>query len=436
MTAKQAAPLETKDLANQPAPRPPVARVLETSASGLSASFEGLNRAHHEYMQENNNRTHLLEKKAGVDVLLDEKLSRLDSEIDRHIRRLDELQIKAQRLERASSNAMAREHAPAVAEHKTAFHSYMRRGAEEPLRQMERKSMSAGSGQDGGYLVPSETETNLLQTMAAISPMRALSAQRQVSANTFKRPFSPDGAACGWVGETENRTQTAGPGLQEQVFATMELYAMPAATQTLLDDAAIDIDAWLTSEVESAFARQETEAFVNGDGSTSPTGFLAYAQAEENSWQWGKVGTRKTGVNGALPAQNPSDKLIDLIYTLKGRYRQNATFVLNRGTQAQLRKLKDADGNYIWQPPASIGASASLLGYPVQELEQMPDAGSGETPIAFGDFKQAYLIVDRLGLRVLRDPFSAKPYVLFYITKRVGGGILDFDALKLLKYSA
>ena len=209
---------------------------------------------------------------------------------------------------------------------------------------------------------------------------------------------------------------------------------MPAATSTLLDDSAVNIDEWIAEEVQAAFAEQETTAFVNGDGVNKPRGFLNYTSVAESSWSWGNIGYLATGVDGDFAASNPSDTLIDLIYTVKSAYRANSNWVLSRSTQAEIRKIKDADGNYIWQPANRPGEQPSLLGYPVTEVEDMPAIGSDSLSIAFGDFNRGYLIVDRLGLRVLRDPYSSKPYVLFYTTKRVGGGVQDFDAIKFLKF--
>jgi HK97 family phage major capsid protein len=214
----------------------------------------------------------------------------------------------------------------------------------------------------------------------------------------------------------------------------MELYAMPAATASLLDDSVVDLDQWISGEVEAAFAEQEGAAFVSGDGTNKPKGFLSNTLVAESAWAWGKIGYTLTGVAGAWPASNPSDILIDTIYALKAGYRQNANWVMNRKTQGAIRKLKDADGNYLWQPPASPGSRAMLMGFPLVEAEDMPDIGADATPVAFGDFSRGYLVVDRAGVRVLRDPYSAKPYVLFYTTKRVGGGVQDFDAIKLLKF--
>jgi HK97 family phage major capsid protein len=215
----------------------------------------------------------------------------------------------------------------------------------------------------------------------------------------------------------------------------MELYAMPAATQTLLDDAIVNVDQWIAEEVESAFAEQEGAAFVNGDGTDKPKGFLAYPSVADASWAWGNIGVLNTGVAGAFAASNPSDVLVDLVYALKAGYRQNASFVMNRKTQAAVRKFKDSTGNYLWQPPASAGAPATLLGFPLVEAEDMPNIANNAVSIAFGDFRRGYLVVDRAGVRILRDPYSAKPYVLFYTTKRVGGGVQDFAAIKGLKFA-
>ncbi len=216
----------------------------------------------------------------------------------------------------------------------------------------------------------------------------------------------------------------------------MELYAQPAATQALLDDAQVNVEEWLAEEVDAAFAAQEGAAFVKGDGVAKPRGFLSYDTVAESAWTWGKVGHVASGVNGAFAAANPADGLLDLVYALKGGYRHNASFVMNRRTQAAVRKLKDENGNYLWSPPAAAGHSASLMGFALVECEDMPDMAADSCAIAFGDFRRFYLVVDRAGVNVLRDPFSAKPYVLFYTTKRVGGGVQDFDAVKLMKFSA
>ena len=211
---------------------------------------------------------------------------------------------------------------------------------------------------------------------------------------------------------------------------------MPAATATLLEDSAVNIDEWLAGEVDQVFAEQEGLAFVSGDGVNKPKGFLSYTNVAQASWSWGNIGTIASGAAGAFPASNPSDVLIDLVYALKAGYRQNGVFVMNRKTQAEVRKFKDSAGNYLWQPPVQANGHATLMTFPLIEAEDMPNIAANSYSVAFGDFRRGYLIVDRQGVRVLRDPFSAKPYVLFYTTKRVGGGVQDFDAIKLLKFAA
>jgi HK97 family phage major capsid protein len=321
-------------------------------------------------------------------------------------------------------------------EHKSAFEAYIRAGESAGLRALETKAMSVGTPGDGGYLVPAELEQEIGRRLAALSPIRSIATVREISGNTYKKPFMTTGPATGWVAETASRTQTNTPSIAELSFPAAEIYAMPAATAALFEDAAVDIDAWIASEVEQVFAVQEGTAFVNGDGSNKPKGFLQYTKVAEGSWSWGNIGYIDTGEDGGFPEDGAADPLIDLVYALKAGYRQNACFVMNRKTQSAVRKLKDVDGNYLWQPPAQVGGRAGLLTFPVVEAEDMPNIASGSFSIAFGDFARGYLIVDRQGVRVLRDPYSAKPYVLFYTTKRVGGGVQDFDAIKLLRFSA
>ena len=208
---------------------------------------------------------------------------------------------------------------------------------------------------------------------------------------------------------------------------------MPAATQALLDDAYVDVDSWLADEVEAAFSAQESAAFVTGTGTNQPKGLLAHDTVADSAHVWGRLGYIATGVDGAFPASNKADILLDLIHAPDSRYRARGRFVMNRRVLSACRKLKDGDGRYIFRP-GERGEAATLFGYPVTELEDMPDLASNQFSIAFGDFGKGYLIVDRQGARVLRDPYSSKPYVLFYTTKRVGGGVQNFDAIKLLKF--
>jgi HK97 family phage major capsid protein len=372
----------------------------------------------------------------GGDGLLEDKLARIDAALDTAMRRLDAIALKSARPALGASFGRDAQAMSAHAiEHKTAFEAYVRAGETGGLRALEVKALSAGSNPDGGYLVPPEIETEIGRRLTAVSPIRAIASVRTISANVYKKPFMTTGPATGWVGETDARTQTTSPVLDELSFPAMELYAMPAATATLLEDAAVNIDQWIAAEVEQTFAEQEGAAFVTGDGSNKPTGFLHSTTVAEASWTWGKLGFVLSGADGAFPATDPSDPLIDLVYSLKAGYRQNASFVMNRKTQSAIRKLKDDGGNYLWTPPAQAGGRASLMTFPVVEAEDMPDMAADSLSIAFGDFNRGYLVVDRAGVSVLRDPYTAKPYVLFYTTKRVGGGVQDFDAIKLLKFA-
>ncbi|MBX3597049.1 MAG: phage major capsid protein [Rhizobiaceae bacterium] len=405
-------------------------RAPENKGGELTDAFSSFMSSFESFRQANDERLAQLETRSGADVLTTEKVDRISRALDEQKRALDALAIKGMRPGLGGAGIVQPD------EHKEAFEAYMRSGDDRQIRAIDTKAMSYGSGQDGGYLVPAQTEAEVARRLADLSPIRSIASVRQVSAAVLKKPFAVGGPSVGWVSETAARPQTNTPTLAELQFPTMELYAMPAATAALLEDSVVNLDQWIASEVDAAFAAQEGTAFVTGDGVNKPRGLLNYDQVAETSWEWGKVGYVASGVSGALPASNPSDKLIDLVYALKAGYRQNASWVMNRKTQAMIRKLKDADGNYLWAPPAVAGQRATLLGFPLVEAEDMPDVAANSASIAFGDFARGYLIVDRAGVRVLRDPYSAKPYVLFYTTKRVGGGVQDFDAIKLMKFAA
>lgn len=403
---------------------------IKAAPDDVNAAFDTFMEGFEAFKETNDRRLAEMEKKQVADALTVEKLGRIDKAMDEQKKLLDRLALKGARPPLGRSGVSAAD----ALEHKTAFEAYIRRGDETNLRAIEAKAMSVGSGADGGYTVTPEVDAEIGRRLAVISPIRALATVRQVSTAVLKKPFATSGMATGWAGETAARPQTASAQLAELAFPVMELYAMPAATQSLLDDAAVDIEAWISSEVEIAFAEQEGTAFVNGDGVTQPSGFLTATKVSDASWSWGKLGYVATGVSGGFASSGPSDVLIDTVYALKAGYRQNASVVMNRKTQSQIRRFKDANGNYLWLPPAGPGQKASLMGYPVVEAEVMPNIDTDSYSIAIGDFRAGYLVVDRLGVQVLRDPYSAKPYVLFYTTKRVGGGVQNYEAIKLVKF--
>jgi len=410
--------------------RAPEAKAATGEAQDVAECFEEFMEAFEAFKETNDERLEQVETRVSADVVTVEKMNRINKAIDEQKSRMDSLILKGKRP--AFGSVMS--NSSADIEHKQAFNAYVRGGDENGLRQHERKALSYSSDPDGGFLVPEETATEIGRRLALGSPIRSISGIQTVSSAVYKKPFAVTGPQTGWASETQVRPETDSPTLAELSFPTMELYAMPAATSSLLEDAAIDIDAWIASEVETAFAEQESAAFINGDGVNQPRGFLTHTSVDEASWSWGNLGYIATGTDGAFAASDASDVLVDTIYALKAGHRQNANWVMNRKTQAEVRKLKDADGNYLWQAPAAAGQQASLMGFGVVEAEDMPDIATDSTSIAFGDFNRGYLIVDRAGVRILRDPYSAKPYVLFYTTKRVGGGVQDFDAIKLVKF--
>lgn len=394
----------------------PVSTETRAALAEVMTAFEAFKSANDQRLGE-------IEKRASADILLEDKVTRIDTALEQQKSALDRVLLDQQRPAVSGTGPVSH----------PGWQRYVRHGDVAALQ--EAKSLNAGTASDGGYVVPEQTEALIDRQLAEVSPLRAIAAVRASSAAVFRKPVSRGGAASGWVTETASRPETTSPDLDLLDFPTAELYAMPAATQQLLDDAMVDIDQWLADEIRDVFAAQESAAFIAGDGVNKPRGILSYASNTEGSQAWGELGYVATGVEGGFAASDPGDALIDLIYAPRNTYRSRGRFLMNRRTVSAVRRFKDNDGNYLWQPGLSEAGTSTLLGYPVSEAEDMPDIGANATAIAFGDFRKGYLIIDRQGVEVLRDPFSAKPYVLFYTTKRVGGGVQDFDAIKLLKFS-
>jgi HK97 family phage major capsid protein len=391
-----------------------------------------LNQAFTAFKDANDERLAQIETKLSADVLTQEKLTRIDRALDETKRRLDRASLDMARPRMGARTELDGE----ALQHKSAFNLYMRAGEASGLKALEAKALSASSGPDGGYLVPIPAEREILRRLAHLSPIRSIASVREISTHALRKAYSLQGPAAGWVAEADPRPQTGNQQIADMTFPAMELYAMPAATQTLLDDSVVDIEQWVAEEVQTVFAEQEGAAFVNGNGVNRPQGFLSYPSVSDANWTWGKIGYVVTGAAGGFPATNPSDILLNVVYSLRAGYRQNGKFVMGRRTQSLIRQFKTTTGEYLWAPPATAGAQASLLNFPVVEAEDMPDPAADSFSVAFGDFERGYVVVDRVGIRILRDPYSAKPYVLFYTTKRVGGGVQDFEAIKLLKFGA
>ena len=312
------------------------------------------------------------------------------------------------------------------------FDSFVRSGAT-----IELKAMSGASDAAGGYAIPREIDAIIDVTLASISPIRRIANVVKVGSAGYRKLVATGGVPSGWSAETGGRAETGTPTFTEIVPPTGELYANPAASQTMLDDAMFDVETWLADEIAREFARAEGAAFVNGTGVNRPKGFLAQAtsSAADATRTFGQLQYLPSGAAGAFAA-NPEEKLIDLVQALRAPYRQGASFVMNSATLARIRKFKTSDGQFLWQPGLGVGQPASLLGYPVVEAEDMPDIAANSLSIAFGNFKAGYLIAERSETQILRDPYSNKPFVNFYATKRVGGCVSNSEAIKVLKFAA
>lgn len=320
------------------------------------------------------------------------------------------------------------------APHQKAFNAYLRSGDDDALRglEVEVKGLSTAVNSDGGYLVDPQTSERVKSVLNTTASIRAIASVVHVEATSYDVLVDHSDVGAGWATETSSVTEGATPQIDRITVPLHELSALPKASQRLLDDSAFDIEGWLAGRIADKFARAEAAAFVNGDGVDKPKGFLAHTAVDDGIWAWGNLGYVPTGQDVDVTAES----IIDVVYALGAEYRANVTFVMNSKTAGLVRKLKDNDGRFLWSDGLAAGQPATLMGYPVLVAEDMPDASTEGYAIAFGDFAAGYTVAERPDLRVLRDPFSAKPHVLFYATKRVGGDISDFAAIKLLKFAS
>ncbi|TMJ14049.1 MAG: phage major capsid protein [Alphaproteobacteria bacterium] len=373
--------------------------MLEVKADPLEASFEALERQ-------------------------DEDVTALKAEMAALKARMDEAALAAARPALSGAKAVG-----------SAFvDSYLRKGIETGV---ELKAVVGTSDAAGGYAVPEEIDAAIDRTLTAISPIRAIANVVKVGSAGYRKLVTTGGTPAGWVAEDAARPETNTPSFVEIAPPFGELYANPAASQAMLDDAAFDVEAWLAQEIATEFARAEGAAFVSGSGVNRPKGFLAAptSLSFDNVRAFGTLQIVMSGAAGGFAASNPQDRLVDLVQALRPPYRQGAAFVMNSATAAQIRKLKTADGAFLWQPSLSAGQPNMLLGYPVVEAEDMPDVAADSLSIAFGNFKAGYLIAERTETQILRDPFTHKPFVHFYATKRIGGQVVNSEAIKLMKFN-
>lgn len=362
-------------------------------------------------------------KKGINDALQVIKVDKINADISELQKAVDDLNIRHVAAQMNGAGTGVKD-----AEYTDAFKAHMKRGDISA-------SMNKGTAAEGGYLAPVEWDRTITDRLTQVSPIRRLAQVQTISGAGFSKLFNMGGTTSGWVGEADARPNTNTATFSKLDYTPCEIYANPAATQQILDDAEINLEAWLAAGVQLEFAKQEGMAFLNGTAATKkPDGLLTYITGNANAAKhpFGAIEV----VNSGDAAFVTSDSIIDIIYKLPSEFTGNATFIMNRNTLGTIRKLKDGQGNYLWQPSFIAGEPSTLAGYPTVEVPGMPDIAANSTPIMFGDFRQGYLIIDRIGIRVLRDPYTNKPFVSFYTTKRVGGGLLNPEPLRALKVAA
>lgn len=400
----------------------------------LKEVIDGLGRSFEEFKKTNDD---LLKAKADGKAIADveAKLAKINDDIAKFSELKAALDAIEKKLNRPGA---AGETDPTKAEHKAAFGKFLRKGIDDGLGELQQKAYNITTDADGGYAVPEELDRDILELMRDISPMREVCNVITVGSSDYKKLANKGGTTGGWVDEDDARAATNSSQLAILTPFMGEVYAYPQATQQMLDDVFFNAEQFIEGECAATFAEMEGAAFTTGDGSKKPKGFLAYntAATADGARAFGTLQHIVSGAAADWAASNPQDKLLDVVYALKKGYRNNARWMTSKAMLADVRKLKDVDGNYIWRPGLEAGQPDTLLGYGIAENEDMPAKAANALSIAFGDFKRGYTIVDRIGTRILRDPYTNKPFVGFYVTKRVGGFLADSNAIKLFKFSA
>jgi len=361
----------------------------------------------------------------------------LTNRLQQQEERLTMLDRKHARAQAASARPALSTAGEAEVPHRKAFAAYLRTGDDDGFRglHLEGKGLSSSTNAEGGYLVDPQTAETIRGVLFTSASLRSIANLVNVEASAFDLLVDHSEFGTGWATETGTVSDTTTPQIDRISIPLHELSAMPKASQRLLDDSAFDIEGWLAGRIADRFARAEAAAFISGDGDDKPRGFLDHEIVPNASWEWGKLGYVATGSAGDFASVNAADAIVDLVYAVDAPYRAGAVFVMNSKTAGAVRKMKDADGRFLWSDGLAAAEPARLMGYPVLVAEDMPDIAADTYAIAFGDFRSGYTIAERPDLRVMRDPFSAKPHVLFYATKRVGGDVSDFKAIKLLKFA-
>lgn len=390
----------------------------------IQQKIDELGRTIEAFKKLNDERLQKIESKGYAPIDAVEKVDKANAEITKLQEEIKSLQTAMARGQHGGGNNTTTEKDEKKAQYKAAFQKW----AKGQITDLELKSMSVDSDADGGFLVTPEMSAEIVQKVFESSPIRQLASIQTISSDSLEILEDIDQVGSGWVTEVGARTATATSQLKKISIPTHELYAAPQISQKLLDDAQMNVEAWLQGKIAAKMARDEATAFVSGDGMGKPKGFLKYAAGTS----FGQI----EQVNSGDAALVKGDGLINLKQALKEPYQAGAVWLMQRATVAAVRQLKDSQGRYLWEPSLQPNNPDMLLGKAIYLAADMDAVAGGNLPIAYGDFKQGYQIVDRIGIRVIRDVYTAKPYVMFYATKRVGGAVKNFEAIKLQKISA
>lgn len=392
----------------------------------LKENIDALGQTFQAFKEVSEERFGELERKGGVDPVLEEKVHRLNEEVE-------QAQERVTLLEKRSRRPEIQEIRTPLGYQTKAFVDYIRKGFEHGL---DLKALSSDPGTEGGFLIPTYIQDQMVKVLTTASSFRSLAQVTQISTDAVEILIDKEELDAGWVLEKGDRDETNTPTLTKLKIPVHEMYAKPKATQKLLEDAQINVEEWLTAKIGEKFLKLENQAFLKGNGNQKPKGFLDYESVESVAWEWGSLEHIKTGKVGGFEDRRGADVLIETVEALKSQYLSGAYWVMGRLAHQVVRTLRDGNRNYIWQPGLAQGVPPTLLGYPITILEDMPvlreDAATSS--IAFGNFKEGYSIVDRTQMHILRDPYSAKPYVEFYATKRVGGDVVNFEAIKIVRF--
>ena len=381
------------------------------------------------FKQTNDARLKAIEQSGHAPAELEAKVDTINDELARLSRDLAAVAKKANRPGADGPDPLTQEHTQALGR-------YLRKGEDRELAALQRKAMATYSDPDGGFFLTEQMAAAIERTATSMAALSGLAQTLVGNAAVYKKPVRTTGVSYAWRGEGQNPPSTSTPKFSLLTFEAREVDAFPEVTNESLEDLGFDVEAFLTDEVALAFAHAEAEALLTGDGLARPRGLLTYETAANASYEWGKIGYVPAGAAGAFTDANPSDKLIDLVHALKAPYRTAAAWLMNDLALAAIRKFKDGQGNYLWQPGLQAGVAGLLLGYPVHTDEHMPDIAAASLSIAFGDFRRAYLVYRRRGLRLIRDNITHKGFTAFWVTQRLGGGVQNFEAVKLMKFAA